>query len=204
MTRPASQGDQASLARAHYDYWTFTWQKSLDVGSGLTRFREAAPGRRDQLCQQLRFSAFLEQSRFGFTINRCSCTIGGYIHPAENALSGEGFYILQDWQVGTLLIYSSGLPIPAPAATTSTVEPVVSGRTLWTAYQACALFGSQPQLSLLPITQRTAVLNPAAWADPPAGQFGTAAMFYDDGLSLTSGIGRKASIYKRTWHIKKG
>jgi hypothetical protein len=87
-------------------------------------------------------------------------------------------YVVSDWQIGTFLNYASGLPIQAPLSTNnlattlfqSTFYNSVPGVPLFTHDLNCHCFDPNT----------TFVLNPAAWANPPAGQFGTAAAYYDD------------------------
>jgi hypothetical protein len=88
-------------------------------------------------------------------------------------------YVLRDWQLGTLLSYSSGLPIAVPAATGTTLsnqifqgvlDNRVAGQPLFLQDLNCHCFDPNT----------TQVLNPAAWAPPTAGQFGAAAPFYSD------------------------
>jgi hypothetical protein len=86
--------------------------------------------------------------------------------------------VFRDWEINPYLQYSSGLPIPAPPATTSlanqlfqpTVANRVPGVDLYTHDINCHCFD--------PST--TFILNPAAWANPGPGQFGTGALFYSD------------------------
>ena len=83
-----------------------------------------------------------------------------------------------DWVVGALLSYRSGLPIESPLSTnnlaTATFQSTFANRVA----------GVNPFLTNLncncfnPAT--TLVLNSAAWTQPAAGQFGTAAAYYTD------------------------
>jgi len=76
------------------------------------------------------------------------------------------------------LRYGSGLPIQVPAATTnlatytgqSTFVNRVPGQPLYTHDLNCHCFDPNT----------TYVLNPNAWQNPPVGQFGTAAAYYND------------------------
>ena len=87
-------------------------------------------------------------------------------------------WVLRDWSIGTLLIYGSGLPIPTPVATTSIANQLFESTTMnrvagvnpYTVDLNCHCFNPGSTL----------VLNPAAWQNPPAGQFGQSALFYDD------------------------
>ena len=84
----------------------------------------------------------------------------------------------KQWQFSTLLNYASGLPILAPVSTNnlsatlfqSTFDNRVPGVPLFTENLNCGCFDPN----------KTFVLNPAAWVNPPAGQYGTAAAYYND------------------------
>ncbi len=103
---------------------------------------------------------------------------GSYTLPRVEGLK-KAAYLFQDWQVGTLLSYSSGLPIPVPASTSSIANQLFQG----------ALDDRVPGVPLYLVPSlnchcfdpsKTAVLNPAAWAAPAPGQFGTASPYYTD------------------------
>jgi hypothetical protein len=89
-------------------------------------------------------------------------------------------WVARDWTLNTLLAYSSGLPILAPLAqnnlnqlllrNSSTFASRVPGVPLFTQDLNCHCFDPT----------QTFVLNKAAWTDPPAGQFGSAAAYYGD------------------------
>jgi hypothetical protein len=82
------------------------------------------------------------------------------------------------WFIGTILRYGSGFPIPVPTANNalssvlyqSTFANRVPGVPLFTQNLNCNCYDPA----------KTFVLNPAAWTQPPAGQFGTAAEYYND------------------------
>jgi len=162
---------------------TFTWQKSLQVGTDNT-----LPGSGPTVANggaaptsyvnntvanpmgSKSISAF--DQPFVFTI------AGSYTVPNVHAL-GKASWLVKDWQIGTLLTYSSGLPIPSPAATTPLSNQLFQG----------SLMNRVPGVPLYTVSDlnchcydpsSTAVLNPAAWTNPAPGQFGSAAMFYDD------------------------
>jgi hypothetical protein len=87
-------------------------------------------------------------------------------------------FAARDWQIGTLLRYASGVPLLVPQATTSlatylfqpTVMNRVPGEPLFTQDLNCHCFDPN----------KTFVLNPKAWVNPPAGLFGTSAAYYSD------------------------
>ena len=91
-------------------------------------------------------------------------------------------WTLREWTVGAFLQYGSGLPILAPLAqnqlntlllrnaTTLSYANRVPGVPLFTQDLNCHCYDPNKQF----------VLNPAAWAQPTAGQWGTSAGYYND------------------------
>jgi hypothetical protein len=93
-------------------------------------------------------------------------------------------WVVRDWQVNALLSYASGLPILAPVAQNNlntvllrnTAGSQVSyanrvpGVPLFTQDLNCHCFDPN----------KVFVLNPAAWAQPGPGQWGTGAAYYSD------------------------
>ncbi len=82
------------------------------------------------------------------------------------------------WTVGTILRYSSGLPIQVPVANNS-LSSVLEQNTFVNRVPGVPLFTKDPNCHCID-PNSDFVLNPAAWAQPPAGQFGTAAAYYND------------------------
>ena len=106
-------------------------------------------------------------------------------------------WVARDWSINTYLQYSSGLPILAPYAQNSL--SAILPRQLNTATAGGVTYANRvPGVPLF--TQdlnchcfdpnKTFVLNPAAWADPPAGQFGTAAAYYSDYRNARHPVGK--------------
>jgi hypothetical protein len=85
---------------------------------------------------------------------------------------------VRDWTLGGILRYASGMPIQVPAANNAlssllfrgTFANRVPGQPLFLQDLNCHCFDPNT----------TFVLNPKAWADPAAGQWGTSAAFYND------------------------
>lgn len=121
---------------------------------------------------------------------------GMYTTPRANVFKPLSL-AMKDWRIGTLLTYQSGSPIPAPMALNS--PNPAQELSLCMPYDAALgycnnLFGGNfgymtrvPGVSLYtkdinshwdPNT--TFILNPAAWASPPKGQFSPASEFYND------------------------
>jgi len=87
-------------------------------------------------------------------------------------------HIVRDWQVATVLRYASGLPVTSPTSVNqltnligqSTFYNRVPGQALYTQDVNCKCFDPS----------QTLTLNPNAWQDPGAGNWGTAAARYAD------------------------
>jgi hypothetical protein len=156
---------------------SFTWSKQLtlgvedDFGRGGGVFVNDAFNRRNQKTLSVFDQPFLFVFSGSYTTPKLS---GGNRLTGNRAVS----WIARDWQIGTLLRYGSGTPIQSPTATTglatyvfqSTLFNRVPGVPLFTQDLNCHCFDPN----------KTFVLNQAAWVNPPAGQFGTAAPYYSD------------------------
>jgi len=154
---------------------TFAWQKSLQVGTdgnGNPTVAGTNYVNNTVLAAQQSKSISLYDQPFLFNI------LATYTVPKMSQLK-KAAYVFQDWQLGTALSYSSGLPIPVPASTTSIANQLFQG----------ALDNRVPGQPLYLVSSlnchcydpsTTPVLNPAAWAAPALGQFGSGAPFYSD------------------------
>ncbi len=156
---------------------TFSWQKSLDVGvDSNPNITVGGPTNLSvnnvvQAPQESKSISEFDQP-FLFVV------AGSYTLPKIEQLKGAS-YVFKDWQIGTLLSYSSGLPIPVAAATSSIANQVFQG-ALDNRVAGVPLF-LVPSLNCHCFDPSTTpVLNPAAWAAPAAGQFGTASPYYSD------------------------
>jgi hypothetical protein len=112
--------------------------------------------------------------------------------------------VLRDWTYGMNLQYASGFPILAPTAQNQ-LSSVLFRNTFANRVPGEPLFTTDinSRSSYNPVTDF--VLNPNAWVDPPAGQFGTGAAYYSDyrqmrrpdesiSLGRTFRIGEKAQL----------
>ena len=156
--------------------YSFTWSKQEVIGSeqDYNYFGFVAPATND--VYNRRNNKYLS----GYDQPFLSVAAVSYTTP-KIAASGWLSFVSQaarDWQLGAVLRYGSGLPIQVPAANTNlatntgqtTLVGRVSGVPLFTQDLNCHCFDPN----------RTFVLNPAAWVNPPLGQFGTAAAYYSD------------------------
>jgi hypothetical protein len=107
-------------------------------------------------------------------------------------------YGMRDWTFGAYLVYNSGRPIQAPAAQAQPGEaPLASLLSLCApmtvlgackGYQGASSFANRVPGQPLYLTDlnssfdpfQTFTLNPAAWSQPAAGQFGTGSAYYND------------------------
>ena len=156
---------------------SFTWSKSLesgvedDFGRGGGVFINNVFNRANQKTYSAYDQPFLLVFSGTYTTPRLS---------GDNAFTSNkvGRAIAKDWQIGALMRYGSGLPILSPQATTNltayTFQPTLMNRVpgvpLFTHNLNCGCFDPNT----------TFVLNPAAWANPLPGQYGTAAAYYGD------------------------
>ncbi|HEY6345233.1 MAG TPA: hypothetical protein VIY49_27375 [Bryobacteraceae bacterium] len=150
---------------------SFTWSKQLDFGTENDQGRGAGVSVNDVFNYPVNknLSAFDQPFIFMFG--------GGYTTPKLNG-NKELSWVLRDWQLSAQLRYASGLPILVPASSNglssvlfqSTDDDRVPGQPLFTENLNCHCFNPNT----------TFVLNPAAWVNPPAGTWGTAAAYYSD------------------------
>ena len=88
-------------------------------------------------------------------------------------------WVARDWTLGTFLAYRSGQPLRVPAANSNLNGLLFRGNSYANRVSGQPLFlADLNDHSVDPA--RTLYLNPAAWVDPPAGQFGGSAAYYDD------------------------
>jgi len=157
---------------------TFSWQKSLDVGVDGNPNTYLGGVTTNLSVNNAVQAPMASKSISEYDQPLLFVVAGSYTLPRIEQLK-KASYVFKDWQIGTLLSYSSGLPIPVPASTSSIANQLFQG----------ALDDRVPGVPLYLVpslnchcfdASKTPVLNPAAWAAPPPGQFGTAAPFYTD------------------------
>jgi hypothetical protein len=87
-------------------------------------------------------------------------------------------WVARDWTYGLTLQYASGMPIKAPTAQNS-LSSVLFRDTFANRVPGQPLFTKNPNCHCVD-PYKDLILNPNAWADPPAGQFGSGAAYYND------------------------
>ncbi len=162
-TKRLSHGLSATFA--------FTWSDNLDTMEGASVPTNVGNRQTARMLDSLD-RPLVTSWAVNYTV---PAILGGSKSPGVKAVS----WVARDWQVGGFFQYSSGSLIPPPLANASptlltdvfqnTVQDRVPGVPLFKENLNCKCFD--------PAT--TFVLNPAAWVNPPAGQFGTAT-FYND------------------------
>jgi hypothetical protein len=165
---------------------TFTYQKSLTNGTEVNPIAQTLGGASVNDVENRGLNKYISQYDQPFLYN-LSLT---YTIP-RISINKAASWLLRDWNYGLFLQYSSGLPIHVPYANNNlnqvllrdnttgitgvstvagTFADRVPGQPLFTVDPNCHCF--DPNTTFL--------LNPAAWVDPPAGQFGTSAAYYND------------------------
>jgi hypothetical protein len=110
--------------------------------------------------------------------------------PGDSKQMKAASWVTKDWVIGALLKYQSGALIPTPNSNNSFLaqlqrgvsnNPAVwgGGTTYQTEVPGQPLFLQDPNCHCFDPTT-TLVLNPAAWQDVPAGQFGAGAPYYNN------------------------
>ena len=177
---------------------TFTWQKSMDVGVDSNP-NITVGGPTNLSVNNVVQAAQASKAISEFDQPLLFVVAGSYTLPKIEQLKGAS-YIFKDWQIGTLLSYSSGLPIPVPAATSSIANQLFQG----------ALDNRVAGVPLYLVSNlnchcfdpsKTPVLNPAAWSAPGPGQFGTASPYYSD-FRYARHPNENINL-GRTWRIKE-
>jgi hypothetical protein len=153
VTKRLSHGLDAS--------YSFTYQKTMSFGSNLNDIWNR-PANRALAGEDQRF-----QSVIAFT----------YTTPKPSGMNAVLAYALSGWQVGSILSYASGFPIPAPTSTNN-LQTILFQTTRANRVPGVPLFLKDLNERFDP--RSDFVLNPAAWTQPGPGQWGTAAPFYHD------------------------
>ncbi len=160
--------------------YSFTWQKSLTNGAenatGIV-----SGGSAEQVNDV--FNRGINKNLSGYNQPLVSQITVNYVVPKMGWNGNMGAralsWVARDWTLGTFLAYRSGQPLRVPAANSNLNGLLFRGNSYANRVSGQPLFlADLNDHSVDPA--RTLYLNPAAWVDPPAGQFGGSAAYYDD------------------------
>lgn len=150
----------------------FTWSKQQ--GRGFDNVR----GRGAQINDSLNYAVNkdLVSTSQPFVI----VTSFTYQIPTPSALQKSRLLkeVLGGWTLGGVVSIGSGLPIRVPGSTNNLSQLTFQGRFV-NRVPGVSPFLQDPNCHCFD-PNTTAVLNPAAWVDPGAGNWGTAAAYYND------------------------
>ena len=116
---------------------------------------------------------------------------GSYTTPKLTVGQGAAFHAISwaiaDWQISTVLRYGSGMPIMSPIATNGLRELLfrqtgavgTTGGTFYNRVPGQPMFLQDLNCHCFD-PNTNFVLNPKAWVNPAAGQWGNSAGYYDD------------------------
>src|SRR5262249_20735497 len=166
----------------------FTWQKELNLGTGAdTSYLTPGPNLVNDV-----YNRGLNKQISGFSRPFIFVTSFRYTTP-KLAADGTGMkmlsYAMKDWNFAGVLRYQSGEVLRTPSSNNGLLTQLSRDRTnnpaVWGGGQTFFNRTDKPVLlfdpnckCFDPTTQL--VLNSAAWVDPPAGQFGNSAPYYND------------------------
>ena len=163
LTKRYSHGLTATVA--------FTWQKELNLGAGGLGANIPGTPTNDILNRNNNKYIAAEsqplQLAFGFDYRMPAFTSNRWVRAIQ-----------RDWTIGGVFRYTSGLPILSPSAQNSLSTLLFRG-TFANRVPGQPLFVKDPNCHCID-PNKDFILNPAAWSDPAAGQFGTAAAYYSD------------------------
>jgi hypothetical protein len=176
----------------------FTWQKSLnlagDLDPGNLSLGNAVVNDVFNRNQNKYLSDFDQPFLFNTALNYTVPKVGF----GSNLAGKTASRIARDWTVGVYAAYSSGMPIRAPYAQNSLNTLLLRNAQSPTSVTGYISVGQPPAQATfadrvpgVPLythdinchcydPNTTFILNPAAWTQPPAGQWGTSAAYYDD------------------------
>ncbi len=167
----------------------YSFQKELNIGAETEdpNFFSIRPAVNNSLDRNVNkyISAYSEPHRLVVAMN--------YRLPVVKTNSFLS-YAIRDWTFGAMLTYASGRPIRVPFANNElgtllklsapfdfhiTLNRIGTG-TYANRVVGQPLFTKDINCNNCFDPNKDFVLNPQAWSDPPAGQFGTSAVYYND------------------------
>ena len=155
---------------------TFSWSKALTIG---TEIGEPNPGTTGNAVvnnvfdrnQNKYISRYDQPFFFNLSLN--------YLTPRASWGNKIVSSTLANWNIGAFVQYASGFPLQVPNAQSSLNNYLFQGSSFANRVPGQPLFTVDLNCHCYD-PNKTFVLNPKAWTDPPAGQFGTSAAYYSD------------------------
>ncbi len=148
----------------------FTWQKEMVLGNGGNPGLPG-PGTNNVFNRDAQKSLASTSQPFIF--------VTGFTYTTPRVGTNKVVQqLLGNWVIGGMLRYASGALIGAPGSNNNLNTLLFQG-TRMTRVDGQPLFLKDPSCDCIDPRQDL-LLNPAAWRDAPAGQFGTGAGFYND------------------------
>src|SRR5579883_3079709 len=168
--------------------YSFSWQKDLELGvSNDTSYLVTAYPRINDVFnygQNKQLNPFNRPLVSVISLNYQTPKVPG----DSTGMKALG-WVTKDWVVGAFLQYQSGQLLGTPNSNNNLLNElqrgVANNPALWGGGSTTQNLTGQPFFLVDPNCHcfdptKTLVLNPAAWSDVPAGQFGTAAGFYNN------------------------
>ncbi len=148
--------------------YAFTWAKELQMGTESVGTTPVINGVQNR---------YANKTISGFGRPVVSVISANYRLPAwgPNKFVSQ---VVRDWAIGATMNYSSGLPILAPASTNN-LSTLLFQNTFVNRVPGASPFLKDLNCHCIDPTKQL-VLNPAAWTNPPDGQFGAGAPYYND------------------------
>jgi len=166
------------LSRGLTFFSTLTWSKSLTLGSEIG---EPNPGTTGGAVVNNVFNRnsnkYISAYDQPFQWNTSLTYTTPRLSEKNKILSA----VLSNWTYGTFLQYASGFPLQVPNAnqTPSLNGYLFQGNSFANRVPGQPLFTVDPNCHCYD-PNKTFLLNPKAWADPPVGQFGVSPAYYND------------------------
>jgi hypothetical protein len=151
---------------------TFTWQKELTMGAEDSDTQGITATVNDV------FNRPMNKYISGLSRPFVFVTAANYRLP-KLGLNRAMSWAIRDWTLGAVLQYSSGVPIRSPIAQ-NRLSTLLFRDTFANRVPGEPLFTKDINCNSCFDPNKDFVLNPKAWVDPPAGQFGTSAGYYND------------------------
>jgi hypothetical protein len=153
----------------------FSWSKALTIG---TEIGEPNPGTTGNAVvnnvfnrnQNKYISRYDQPYFFNAALNYITPKWG--VNKIVSLVTGN-------WNIGAFVQYASGFPLQVPNAQTSLNNILFQGASFANRVPGQPLFTQDINCHCFD-PNKTLILNPNAWVNPPAGQFGTSPAYYSD------------------------